>query len=156
MRYICHVTAAGSKPAPDITDADYRALATFRHQMRRFIAFSEKVARGIGLEPRQHQLLLALRGLPADTEPTVQVIADRLVLKHHTVVELLDRLEAAELIRRERSPDDRRRARISITSRGDALLRELSTAHLAELELRAPELVESLNDVLRTAQKGRS
>lgn len=154
MRYIARVTASG--PVPDMSDADYRALATFRHQLRRFIAFSEAAARSVGVEPRQHQLLLALRGLPEGTEPTVQVIAEQLVLKHHTVVELLDRLEAAELIRRDRSPDDRRRARISITPRGDALLRELSAAHLAELQLRAPELVGALNGVLRASRTERS
>ena len=138
---------------PDLSDADFRALATFRHQLRRFIAFSESAARVVGLEPRQHQLLLALRGLPEDLEPTVQVLADRLVLKHHTVVELLDRLEAAELVRRDRSPDDRRRARITLTARGSELLRELSAAHLAELQLRAPELVGALNGVLRASRR---
>ena len=94
----------------EIELSDYRALADFRHQLRRFIAFSETAARGVGLEPRQHQVLLALRGLPEGVEPTVQVLAERLVLRHHTVVELLDRLEAEGLIRRGRAPEDRRRA----------------------------------------------
>lgn len=86
--------------------------------------------------------------------PSVQVLADRLVLKHHTVVELLDRLEAAGLVRRDRAADDRRRARVSLTPRALELLRKLSSAHLDELRSFAPELVGTLNGVLR-ASRGR-
>lgn len=136
----------------DIDLSDYRALADFRHQLRRFIAFSETAARNVGLEPRQHQLLLALRGLPEDTEPTVQVLADRLVLRHHTVVELLDRLEAEGLIRRTRALDDRRRVVISMTPRGQELLGKLSRAHLDELRSLAPALVGSLHGALRATR----
>ncbi|HEU0035215.1 MAG TPA: MarR family transcriptional regulator [Kofleriaceae bacterium] len=139
----------------DLSDADYRALADFRHQLRRFIAFSETAARGQALEPRQHQVLLALRGLPRDVEPTVQVLANQLVLKHHTVVELLDRLEALQLVRRERALDDRRRVLVALTTKGSELLRKLSSAHLDELRSLAPALVGSLNGVLR-ASRGRA
>jgi DNA-binding MarR family transcriptional regulator len=135
-----------------LSDADYRALADFRHQLRRFIAFSETAARRVGLEPRQHQLLLALSGLPDDVEPSVQVLAERLVLKHHTVVELLDRLESEGLIRRNRAVDDRRSAVITITARGGEVLRKLSDAHLDELRSLAPALVGSLNGVLRASR----
>lgn len=141
MRYIGRVVQT-------LSDSDYRALAALRHQLRRFIAFSETAARKVDLEPRQHQLLLALRGLPADTEPSVQALADALVLKHHTVVELLDRLEAARLIRRDRAPDDRRRARIVLTQRGLEILAQLSEAHLEELRSLAPALIGSLSSVL--------
>jgi len=136
----------------DLSVADYRALADFRHQLRRFIAFSENAARGVGIEPRQHQLLLTLRGLEAGVEPTVQVLADRLVLRHNTVVELLDRLEAEGLIRRNRAADDRRRAVITISARGEELLRKLSDAHLDELRSLAPALVGSLHGVLRASR----
>jgi DNA-binding MarR family transcriptional regulator len=136
----------------DLGDADYQALADFRHQLRRFIAFSENAARGVGIEPKQHQLLLALRGLPSGAEPTVQELAARLVLKHHTVVELLDRLEAVGMIRRNRAVDDRRRAVVSITARGSELLRRLSASHLDELRSLAPALVGSLNGVLRASR----
>jgi len=137
----------------DLSDADYRALAGFRHQLRRFLAFSEQAARGASIEPRQHQVLLALRGLPEGVSPSVQVLADKLVLRHHTVVELLDRLESGGLIRRDRASDDKRRARITITVRGEALLRRLSDAHLAELQRFAPALVSALYEVLRTARR---
>ena len=136
----------------DLSVLDYRALADFRHQLRRFIAFSENAARAVGLEPRQHQVLLALRGLDDGVEPTVQVLADKLVLRHNTVVELLDRLEAEGLIRRGRAVDDRRRAIVSITARGDELLRKLSDSHLDELRSLAPALVGSLNGVLRASR----
>src|SRR5262245_55936142 len=107
----------------DLSDIDYQALAGFRFQLRRFISFSEQAARQVGLEPRQHQLLLALRGLPADVEPSVQTLAERMVLRHNTVVELIDRLELADLVKRERAREDKRRARIAITPRGETLLR---------------------------------
>jgi len=139
--------------AQDLTDADYRALAGFRHQLRRFIAFSETAARAVGLEPRQHQVLLALRGLPEGTEPSVQALAERMVLRHHTVVELLDRLEAAKLIRRGRTVEDRRRSHIAVTSQGNELLRRLSAVHLDELHSLAPSLVGALNGALRASRR---
>lgn len=136
----------------DLSDADYRALASFRHQLRRFVAFSENAARSVGMEPRQHQLMLALRGLPEGIEPTVQVLAEKLVLRHNTVVELIDRLEQAGLVRRGRDTEDRRRAIITITARGSDLLRKLSAAHLDELRSLAPALVGSLNGALRASR----
>jgi DNA-binding MarR family transcriptional regulator len=138
---------------PEIADPDFRALADFRHQLRKFLAFSEQTAREVGLEPRQHQMLLAIRGLPEGTEPSVQVLAERMALRHHTVVELIDRLEAAGLVRRTRDPDDRRRAHVTILSRGQDLLRKLSLVHRDELRTSAPALVASLGRVLRTAKK---
>jgi DNA-binding MarR family transcriptional regulator len=137
----------------DLSDAHYRALSDFRFQLRKFLAFSESAARSVGLEPRQHQVLLALRGLPEDVEPSVQALADQMVLKHHTVVELLDRLESGGLVRRERAADDRRRAQIAITARGAELLRKLSDSHLDELRLLAPELVGALHGVLRASRR---
>ncbi len=134
--------------ARDLTDSDYRALAAFRYQLRRFIAFSEGEARGVGLEPQQHQALLALRGLPDGTAPTVRALADRLMLRHHTVVGLVDRLEERGLVQRERAPEDRRQVRLAITRRGDQLLRRLSLAHRDELARSAPALVDALGQVL--------
>jgi DNA-binding MarR family transcriptional regulator len=136
----------------DLSDSDYQALASFRHKLRRFVAFSEERAREVGLEPRQHQLLLLLRGLPTGVEPTVQVIADRLVVRHHTAVELLDRLEHAKLVTRTRATDDRRRAHVALTARGRELLRRLSLAHRDELRRTAPELVDALLAVLRQSR----
>jgi DNA-binding MarR family transcriptional regulator len=137
----------------DFSDPDYRALADFRYELRKFLAFSEQSARETGIEPRQHQLLLAVRGLPEDLEPTVQVIAERMSLRHHTVVELLDRLEAAGLARRARDANDRRKVHVAITQRGSELLRKLSVVHADELRKTAPKLVASLGRVLRASKK---
>ena len=136
-------------PPADLDDRDYAALADFRHQLRRFLAFSEERARAVGLEPRQHQVLLALRGLPASTAPTVGALAGRLLLRHHTVVELVDRLERRGLVRRTRSSTDRRQAHLAITPRGRETLRRLAIAHRDELDTVGAALVKSLRRVLR-------
>ena len=138
-----------SPAVADLSDDEYAALAELRHQLRRFLAFSENEARAVDLEPRQHQLLLALRGLPADATPTVGALAERLLLRHHTVVELLDRLEKGGLVRRVRAKDDRRQARITLTRRGGDTLRRLSISHRNELGTLGPALVTALRRVLR-------
>ncbi len=131
-------------PATDLRDTEYASLAEFRHQVRRFLAFSEAEARAVGLEPRQHQLLLALRGLPADTAPTIGTLAERLLVRHHTVVELADRLVRRDLIRRAASPHDGRVVLLQITRRGRDTLRRLSLAHRAELRRLGPALARTL------------
>ena len=73
---------------------DYRALAEFRYQLRRFDRFSERAARAVGLEPQQHQLLLAVKGMPAGVHATIGLLAERLQVQHHTAVELVDRMQA--------------------------------------------------------------
>lgn len=134
---------------PLLRDSEYRALADFRYQLRQFLAFSEDMARGVGLEPRHHQLLLALRGLPPGTLPTVGSVAERLLLRHHTVVGLVDRLQRRGLIRRVRAPEDRRQVRLVITARGEDILHGLSIAHRDELATLGPGLVTALRRVLR-------
>src|SRR5438067_13119315 len=89
--------------------ADYRALAEFRYQLRRFLRFSEQTTREMGLEPQQHQLLLALKGLPNGRNATVGDLAERLQLRHHSTVELIDRLAERSLIERTRDETDQRR-----------------------------------------------
>ncbi len=102
----------------------------------------------VGLEPRQHQLLLTVRGLPPDLRPTIGTLAERLVVKHNTAVELLDRLEAVGLVQRDADPNDRRVVLVSITQRGRAMLDRLSLAHRAELAKTAPALLEALKTVV--------
>src|SRR5213593_3847001 len=98
----------------DVTLAEYRALAEFRHALRRFLAFSAEAARAAGLEPRQHQLLLALRGLSEGAEPTVGALAEQLGIRHHSAVELVDRMEARALVKRARGVTDRRRVLVRL------------------------------------------
>ena len=127
---------------------DYRALADFRYQLRRFLSFSNEAARVAGLEPRQHQLLLAVKGMPEGVEATVGTIAERLQTQHHSTVELVDRMEDRGLVRRVRSAGDRRRVLVSLTARGEALLARLSGVHQAEVRSIGPRLLRALEHIV--------
>jgi len=139
----------------DVTLAEYRALAEFRHALRRFLAFSAAVARAGGLEPQQHQLLLALRGLPGGAEATIGALAARLGIRHHSAVELVDRMEAHGLVRRARGASDRRRVLVRLAPRGHGLLLRLTLAHRAELRSTGPALVRALGQLVRAPAPAR-
>ncbi len=126
---------------------DYQSLAELRHQIRRFLHFSEQNARKAGLEPRQHQLMLALKGLPAGRRPRVAEIAERLQIQHHSAVELVNRLSEGGFVRRNRATQDRREVLLSLTAKGEKVLRELSLQHRAELRNAGPALVKALRQV---------
>jgi DNA-binding MarR family transcriptional regulator len=132
----------------DLRPAEYRALAELRYRIRRFLRFSEAAARDAGLEPQQHQLLLAIKGMPADRVATIGDLADRLQLKHNSVDELVRRVEQRRLITPERGEDDRRQVIVSLTSEGEDALRELSLAHLEELRAEARALVDGLEQLI--------
>jgi DNA-binding MarR family transcriptional regulator len=127
---------------------DYRALADFRYEIRRFLSFSEQAARAAGVEPQQHQALLAIKCLPPGRRATVGVLSERLQIQHHSGVELSVRLEAKGLIRRARSRSDRREVLLSLTRRGEHLLRELTLPHRAELRSAGPTLLRALDAVI--------
>ena len=127
---------------------NYRALAEFRFQIRQFLRFSEAAARKVGLEPQQHQLLLAIKGMEPATKPTVGELATRLQTRHHSVVELIDRLEARQLVGRRRSDQDRRQVWIELTPQGERILEALSVEHRAELETAGPALLDALRALL--------
>ena len=139
----------------DVTPAEYRALAEFRYALRRFLAFSAAVARAAGLEPQQHQLLLALRGLPGGAEATIGALAARLGIRHHSAVELVDRMAARGLVRRARGASDRRRVLVRLAPRGHGLLRRLTLAHRAELRSIGPALVRALGRLVRAPAPAR-
>lgn len=120
--------------------ADYETLAQLRYLLRRFAAFSETAARQAGLTPRHHQALLAIKGFPGRERVTVGELADRLNVRHHSVVGLVDRLVARRLVRRVRDASDHRRVRIALTARAQALLARLSAVHRDELHRLAPLL----------------
>jgi DNA-binding MarR family transcriptional regulator len=128
--------------------ADYRALAELRYQIRRFVSFSEQAARAAGMEPRQHQLLLAIKGLPPDRRPTIGALAERLCVQHHTMVALVDQVEARKLVRRERATEDRREILLVLTAEGKRILRRLSLLHRDQLRIVGPTLVASLAEIL--------
>ena len=129
---------------------DYQALAEFRYQIRRFLHFSEQVAREAGLEPQQHQLLLALKGLPEGRKATIGELAERLQIQHHSTVELIDRMVERDLIQRSRDDEDQRRVFIKLTPQGEEVLRKLSLLHRTELQTTGPALVQALNRLIDT------
>jgi DNA-binding MarR family transcriptional regulator len=150
MRY----NISGDKTA--MRQNDYRVLAEFRYEIRRFMNFSERAARKAGIEPHQHQALLVLKGLPAFQIATVGVLAERLQIQHHSAVALADRLESKGLIRRSRGQEDRREILLGLTLRGEKLLRELTLSHRTELRMVGPKLVESLESVIARRRRGRA
>ena len=127
---------------------DYRTLAEFRYQIRTFLAFSEDAARENGLNGQQHQLLLAIKGLPPELEPTIGVLAERMKLRHHTTVELVDRLCDRGYIRREPGKTDRRQVYPRITASGESLLRRLTSIHRKELRSSGPVLLATLRKLI--------
>jgi DNA-binding MarR family transcriptional regulator len=142
-----------AKTPADISLSSYRALAEFRHQIRLFVHFSEEAARQAGVEPQQHQLLLAIKGIPIGAQPTIGRIAERLQIRHHSAVELVDRLTEHGAIARETNPDDGREVRLRLTRAGERLLRKLSISHHNELGKAGPALRDALDAVLQLARK---
>ncbi len=132
----------------DLSIADYQALAEMRYQIRHFLHFSEQAAREAGLVPQQHQLLLALKGLPAGRKATISELAERLQIRHHSTVELIDRLVERGLIARLRDEADQRRVIIHLTPQGEQVLRRLSLLHRHELQLAGPAFVRALGALL--------
>jgi DNA-binding MarR family transcriptional regulator len=131
-------------------------LAAFRYEMRKFLAFSEKAARDAGIEPQQHQLLLALRGLPEGARPTIGTLADRLCVQHHTAVALVDKLEIRGLLRRERAERDRREVLLKLTRAGESILRALSDLHRRQLADVGPSLVTALQALVDNGSSGQN
>ena len=140
------------RPALDVSLSDYQSLSDFRFQIRRFLHFSESASRVHGLEPQQHQLLLTLKGLRDNQRPTISFLAERLLLKHHSAVELLDRLVEKGAVVRRHSPEDRREVLIEITPAGEHMLQTLSELVWQELAISGPELARSLAAVLRRSE----
>jgi DNA-binding MarR family transcriptional regulator len=127
---------------------DYRAMAELRYQIRRFLRFSESAARDAGIEPQQHQLLLAIRGLPDGVKPTIRALAERMQLQHHSTVELVDRLVDRGFVCRLRATDDRRQVFVKLTGQGEEFLEKLSRHHLEELQSAGPTFVKVLQDLV--------
>jgi len=131
---------------------EFRALAEFRYQIRQFLNGSEQAARSTGLEPQQYLFLLALRGLPAGRTATIRELAERMQLRHHSAVEMVNRLERQQLLRRERSRTDRREVILHLTPRAEKILSRLALQRIAELRTAAPALVRALTAVIRSTR----
>jgi DNA-binding MarR family transcriptional regulator len=134
-------------------ETDYEALADFRYQIRRFLNFSEQASSTAGIEPQQHQALLAIKGLPEGISPTVGALSERLQIHHHSAVELSNRLESKGLIKRSRSARDRREVLVRVTRAGEMLLRKLSASHHEELQTAGPQLLAALQKIVRGSHR---
>ncbi len=133
-----------------------RALADFRFRLRKFLHFSEEAASHVGLTAQQHQLLLQIAGAPEGAVTAVGYLADRLVLRHHSVVELSNRCQEAGLIVRKRNPRNRRHVMLELTPAGNRILMRLSVDHACELNELGPQLIQTLRKAsARAPQPGR-
>lgn len=130
-----------------IKDKDYFVLASFRRELRNFLNFSEQAAQNRGLTPKQHQAILAIRGFEDASGVTVGDLAEHLHLKHHTAVELVDRLVRAKLVVRKTDREDRRRVLLNLTGKANAALKGLSGIHMAEIRRNAPGMIKLLKQL---------
>jgi DNA-binding MarR family transcriptional regulator len=149
IRWIAARPISGMKK---LTLSDYKALAEFRYQIRRFLHFSEQVVKKAGLERGQYQLMLAIKGMPAGVRPRIRELANRMQIRHHSAVELINRLEAGGFVHRTRAQDDRREVLLALTAKGEKILGELALHHHNELRDAAPELVTALRRIMRTGR----
>ena len=131
---------------------DYEALARFRYQLRRFLSFSEAAANKAGLTPRQHQALLAIKGFSSPDPISVGDLAQFLIIRHHTAVELMDRMTKLGLLKRVVDSEDSRRALLKLTRKGELRLQTLSKIHFEELRSASP----ALSRILRSFQRSQA
>ncbi|HEY8456334.1 MAG TPA: MarR family transcriptional regulator [Actinopolymorphaceae bacterium] len=117
-----------------LTDEQFRSLFLFRYALRRFLLRSAQSAAQVGLTPQQHQLLLILRAYPGPTPPSIREVADYLLVRHHSAVELVSRVEAMGFVRRQLDPRDHRIVRLELTERGRRCLDDMAPTHLQELQ----------------------
>jgi DNA-binding MarR family transcriptional regulator len=136
--------------AEKITEQEYQALAELRYRIRRFLQEGDDTARQAQLEPQQYLLLLAIRGLPEGKEASIRTLAERLSLRHHSTVELVDRMEERGYVKRSRGREDRRQVLVSLQPRGEKMLEQV--VHQRIIELRAPgrALAEAISALLET------
>ena len=132
-----------------ISSAEFRALAELRYKIRSFLKEGDSAARAAGLEPQQYLMLLAIRGLAPETPPKIQTFADRLALKHHSAVELVDRLEQRGYVKRARSREDRRQVLVTLSPRGEKVLERVVQQRISELRASGRELAKAINALLR-------
>lgn len=130
-----------------LTKAEYEMLAALRFALRQFLRFSEDAAQGAKLTPQQHQALLAIKGFPGRDTVNVSELAERLQLRHHSAVELIDRLENEALVKRTPHESDGRKVVIGLTGRGEQVLEKLSEAHREQLRRIGPQLTRLLNEL---------
>jgi len=153
LRYTAEVGWHCAKPIirmKKLTTSDYQALAEFRYQIRRFLHFSEQAVNRAGLERGQYQLMLAIKGMPEGSRPRIRELAERMQIRHHSAVELVNRLEKGGYVHRDRAQGDRREVLLALTLKGEKVLAELARHHQDELRTAGPELVAALRRIMRS------
>ena len=148
VRYRVAKASTSSKRKRIVKTSDYRALSDFRQSIHDYLEFSDRTAKAAGIEPRQYQLMLAIKALPDDLEPAIGALAQRLRIRHHSAVELVNRAERNGLVKRERS-DSGRNVLVRLTSEGDTVLERAVAERLKELQSAGPVLVDALRRLLR-------
>ena len=123
---------------------EYRALAEFRHRLRKFLTFSEEAIQKAGIQPQQYLLMLAIKGLPSGMYPNITTLAQRLVIEHHSMVELVNRAVARGLVLRTPAARDRRHVLVTLSPQGERLLKDLAKVHRDKLREGAPALAGAL------------
>jgi DNA-binding MarR family transcriptional regulator len=139
--------------AEKITEGEYRALGELRYLIRRFMQEGDVTAKDAGLEPQQYLLLLAIRGLPVGEEATISTLAERLSLRHHSTVELIDRLESHGYVKRMRGKEDRRQVLVGLQPRGAKLLEKVVEQRIIELRANGRALVAAISSLLEPRKR---
>lgn len=130
---------------PQLHSDDYDALASFRYALRKFLSFSRRaLAEEADLTMEQYEALLALKAFSGDTGLSISDLSERLQVKHHTAVSLVDRLEGLRLVRRVQGTADRRQVFVTLTQAGTRLLAKVAVLHRREMRIRSPEMIEAL------------
>jgi len=142
-----------STPEMKVAPNELRTLAEFRYQLRRFLSFSETATEQRGIAAQQYQLIQVIAAVPEGQQASISYLADRMVLRHNSTVELVDRAERAGLVRREPDENDLRRSLVRLTPEGERMLQELAAEHLKELAPRCDHLIRALVE-LQQASKG--
>jgi len=134
---------------------DYESLADLRYHIRRFLRVREEAARAAGIEPQQYVVLLQVKGLERRQPATIGALAERLQIRHHATVQLVDRLVERGMVRRRRAEGDRRGVVVELTARGEAILKKLALYSLAELQMAGQALAATLTRVVDLRGIGR-
>src|SRR5215470_3051898 len=147
--------AKGPTPRESPPRVDYQTLADLRYHIRRFLRVREEAARAAGVEPQQYVLLLQVKGFERRQPATIGALTERLQIRHHATVQLVDRLARRGLVRRRRAEPDRRGVVVELTPRGEAVLQSLALNSLAELRSGGPALASTLTRVIELNGGGR-
>jgi DNA-binding MarR family transcriptional regulator len=137
----------GARPTPP-RRVDYWTLAQLRYHIRRFLRAREIAARAAGIEPQHYLVLLQLKGLTGKRAATIGTLAERLQVRHHSMVELVDRLVSRGMVRRRQDTRDRREIVVELRPAGEAVLKKLALQSLRELRTEGPALVRILNRLI--------